>query len=107
MFRQVKCISLSPLIQFGHCHSHDTRTNDFFANSQRVRLAFTQEFLDFLLLTGGTRYQLTSILPSKTYDTSIFTVIIMNMYYIVCSGDSRPDMWGGGDLHYSVYGHII
>ena len=50
MFRQchqVKCFSLSPLIRFGRCHSHDTRTSDYFANSQRVRLAFTQKFFSF------------------------------------------------------------
>ena len=47
MFRQyyqVKCISLSPLIPFGRCHSHDTRTSYIFANSQRIRLAFTHKF---------------------------------------------------------------
>ena len=46
-YHQVKCISLSPLIQFGCCHSHDTRTSDNFANSQRERLAFTQKFFRF------------------------------------------------------------
>ena len=47
-YHQVRCISLSPPIQFGRCHSqYDTRTNDFFANSHRVRLAFTQKFFRF------------------------------------------------------------
>jgi len=50
MFRQyhlVKCFCLSPLIQFGCCHSHDTRSSDYFVNSQRVHFAFTQKFFRF------------------------------------------------------------